>query len=203
VDLTICVATYGDPSWRALARERAIPSAESTGAHVVASHGGATIAEARNLALAEVTTEYVCFLDADDELEPGYVTAMAAATGDVRVPRVRYVGQVQKLPHFPRVAGHRHHHCEAACLTDGNWIVIGAAIRTDLLRSIGGHWDYPWSEDWSIWLRAHLTGATFARVRGAIYRAHARLDSRNRGAEQSLRIDTHHRILADCLAWAA
>jgi hypothetical protein len=48
---------------------------------------------------------------------------------------------------------------------DGNWLVIGCVARTDLLREVGGFRDFPVYEDWDLWLRCWLAGATFERSR--------------------------------------
>lgn len=194
MDVTVVVATFGADEWRQLAAERAIPSAEALGVPVVAVHGD-TLHDARNAGLAQVVTEWVCHLDADDELEPGYFTAMAGGTAAVRAPAVRYIYPHHIFrPRVPQVAGHQHD-CDADCLTDGNWLVVGSVARTELLRTVGGWRDFEWSEDWDLWLRCHLAGATFEAVRPAIYRAHARPDSRNRGANQATKLAAHHAIL--------
>ncbi len=193
MDVTVAVATYGDDQWRHLAAERAVPSAQALGVPVVHHHGD-TLHDARNGALEQVETEWVCHLDADDELEPGYFTAMAGGTADVRAPAVVYVIDGDpKPPWMPRVAGHIHR-CRAACLTEGNWLVVGSVARTDLVRSVGGWRDFDWSEDWDLWLRCYLAGATFEGIRPAIYRAHVRPDSRNRGASRATRDAAHMAI---------
>lgn len=196
MDVTIAVATFGDEAWRDLAHSRAVPSAEASGAPVIHTHGG-TLRDSRNGALALVNTEWVVFLDADDELEEGYLEAMGKATADVRAPAVRYVRNARDRgrPRMPRVAGH-HHACEAACLTAGNWIVIGAAVRADLVREIGGWRDFDWSEDWDVWLRCHRAGATFEAVPDAVYRAYMRRDSRNRAPDQAAKLAAHRAIAA-------
>jgi glycosyltransferase involved in cell wall biosynthesis len=195
VDVTVAVATFGDLSWVDLAETRAIPSAQSHGVPVVHAHGN-TLHDARNAALSMVDTEWVCHLDADDELDPGYFTAMSHGTADVRAPSVMYVVDGEPKPAWmPRVAGHMHR-CKAACLTEGNWLVVGSLVRADLVRSVGGWRDFDWSEDWDLWLRCHLAGATFEAIRPAIYRAHARPDSRNRGADRRTKLAAHHAILA-------
>lgn len=192
LDVTVTVATFGDQRWLDLALERAIPSAKDQ-ARVVHSHRQ-NLADARNTALAQVETEWVIHLDADDELEPGYVEAMASGTADVRGPLVRYMldGHERNLWQ-PRVWGHRHD-CEASCLGDGNWLVVGSAVRTAMVRNVGGWRDFPWSEDWDLWLRCWKAGATFELVRDAIYRAHVRPDSRNRGATQEAKAAAHRAI---------
>ncbi|HEX5201132.1 MAG TPA: glycosyltransferase family 2 protein [Actinoplanes sp.] len=196
MDVTVAVATFGDEEWRDLAHRRAVPSAMAQDVKVVHAHS-ATLHEARNAALALVGTEWVVHLDADDELEEGYVEAMGKATADVRAPAVRYVRNARDRgrPRMPQVAGHRHG-CEAACLTAGNWIVIGAAVRTDLVRDVGGWRDFDWSEDWDVWLRCHRAGATFEAVPAAIYRAYMRRDSRNRAPDQAAKLAAHRAIAA-------
>ncbi len=195
MDVTVAIGTFGDAHWPRLAAERAVPSAEALGVPVVHHHAD-TLHEARNGALEQVTTEWVCHLDADDELEPGYFDAMAAGTADVRAPSVRYVrlGRLRE-PGMPAVAGHTHQ-CVAECLVEGNWLVVGSLVRADMVRSVGGWRDFDWSEDWDLWLRCHLAGATFEAIPEAVYRAHVRPDSRNRGASREKRLAAHRAIAA-------
>lgn len=192
---TIIIGTFGDESWKTLAETRAIPSARAQGCPVIHAHAD-TLHHARNTALGQVTTPWVIHLDADDEVEPGYIQAMAIpGHGDVRVPMVRYMerGRAIARPRFPQVAGHQHA-CTADCLPYGNWIVVGAAARTDLINQIGGWRGFEWSEDWDVWLRCHLAGATFTRANRAIYRAHVRRDSRNRGGTHDSHLESHRAI---------
>lgn len=194
-DFTVAVATFGEQSWSDLAHERAIPSAAAQGVEVVHVHGE-TLHGARNAALDLVSTPWVVYCDADDELEAGYVETMAAASGDLRVPRVRYARDgVAGDPEFPRVAGHRHD-CTGDCLPEGNWIIVGAAVRVDMLRSVGGWEAWPWSEDWALWARCWKAGAVIERVPRAIYRAYVRRDSRNRAPDQTLKRRVHRDIHA-------
>jgi hypothetical protein len=198
--MTCVVATFGDISWIELARSRAIPSAEALGLEVVHVHGD-TLHGARNLGLGMVGTEFVVHLDADDELVPGFVEAMATGTADVRAPSVQYVRNGRaKHPYVPQVPGHTHQ-CEAACLVDGNWLVVGSAARTELLRDVGGWRDWPMFEDFDLWQRCHLAGASMEPIHRAIYRAHARPDSRNRAPSQEVRLKVHHDIVRANMPW--
>lgn len=195
MDVTVAVATFGADEWADLAADRAIPSVKALGVPVVHCHGD-TLHGARNGALDLVDTEWVCHLDADDELEQGYFDAMAAGTADVRAPSVRYLYPHHIFrPKVPKVSGHEHD-CAADCLTEGNWLVVGSVARAQLLRDVGGWRDFDWSEDWDLWLRCYLAGASIEAVRSAIYRAHARPDSRNRGADHATKLAAHHAILA-------
>lgn len=191
MNVTICVGTFGSDDWYDLARERAVPSGLEQ-APVVHAHRD-TLAEARNAALASVESEWVVHLDADDSLDPGYVAAMAKGTADVRGPMALYVTQGGERLWQPRVAGH-HHDCTADCLPHGNWLLVGAAVRTEIIRKAGGWRDWSWSEDWDTWLRCWKVGATFELVRDAIYRAYVSPQSRNRGATQADRLAAHKAI---------
>lgn len=194
MDVTVVVATFGEGHWRDLANNRAIPSAQRLGVQVIHAHAEA-LHDARNAGLAEVDTEHVVFLDADDELEDGYFDAMDTGTADVRAPAVRYIrNQRSARSAMPRVAGHSHA-CVADCLVHGNWLVVGACARTDLLRQVGGWWPEPLYEDWSLWLRCYKAGATVEPIPAAVYRAHVRLNSRNRSQPMAVRNGVHHDIV--------
>lgn len=175
MSFTVAIATFGDAIWREYAK-RAIASAEGQ-APVIHVHGD-SLAGARNAALAQVETEFVIHLDADDTLLPGYVNAMQLGTADVRVPRVRNMRNNYRVPYSPNVYGH-HHLCQPTCLLQGNYIVVGAGVRTELAKRVGGWWDEEIYEDWSLWLRCYRAGATFEHISDAIYGFHSRPDSRN------------------------
>lgn len=192
MDVSVCVGTFGAVSWDTLARSRAIPSVPP-GIPVIHVHAG-TLHEARNAAVAQVQTEWVVHLDADDELEPAYLKAMFTGTADVRAPAVRYVrpGYAGR-PQMPKVAGHDHD-CTADCLVHGNWLVVGAMVRTALVREVGGWRDFSWSEDYDLWVRCWQAGATFEAIPRAIYRAHVRKDSRNRAPSRAEKLAAHQAI---------
>lgn len=198
MDVTIVVATFGTADWVDLAHRRAIPSAEAQGVRVIHRHGS-TLAQARNEGLKLVDSEFVVFLDADDELEVGYCEAMMRAGADLRAPLVRYVRRgIPRGAAFPRVAGHEHL-CDAECLRDGNWLVVGTAVRAQLVRDVGGWEEWPLYEDWALWLRCWAAGASVEGVGDAIYRAHARPDSRNRTPDIAFKNRTHRQIVSAVL----
>lgn len=195
MNVTVAVATFGDQKWVNLARSRAIPSAQRQDVPVIHCHGE-NLSNARNLCLDRAQTEYIIYLDADDELESGYVKAMATGVADVRAPSVRYVRTVPRgRPFMPKVAGH-HHICDSNCLTAGNWLVIGAQARTEALRKVGGWHEFPVYEDWDMWLRCYLAGYTIQAIPQAVYRAHVNLRSRNRGPSQAVKLAAHRAIAA-------
>lgn len=196
MDVTIVVATYGPDHWRELAATRAIPSALALGVPVVHAHAD-TLHEARNLGVSAVNTEWTVHLDADDELEPGYLAELAAGTADLRAPSVRYLEPSRPAPAaaVPHVVGHRHD-CSADCLPEGNFMVVGTAVRTQLVRDVGGWRDLPIWEDWDLWIRCWLAGASIETVPAAVYRAHVDPASRNRRPSRAQRQQAHAEIHA-------
>lgn len=195
MDVTIAVCTYGDDAWRELAHSRALPSAVNEGPAVY--RHGTTLAEARNAALAAVTTEFIIYLDADDELTPGYVAAMARGRADIRACAVQYVTDGKHgAAGIPRVNGSEVPTPSLACLLRGNWIAIGAAARTAVLRKAGGWREWPMYEDWELWLRCMRAGAAVEAIPDAVYRAHVRAGSRNRALPHSEKLRVRREILA-------
>lgn len=195
-DCTIVIASYGAREWLDLARDRAYASALEQNVPVVVVHG-LTLAGARNAGLGQAETELVVFLDADDELAPGYVDTLAAGTADLRVPSVQYVqpGGRRRRPYVPNVAGHTHD-CTAECLPQGNYAVIGSMLRAEQLRAVGGFRDEECYEDWSAWLRMYRAGATVETIPDATYIAWVRRDSRNRGLAMETKNRVHREIVA-------
>ena len=81
VNVSVIIATYGDETWRDLAMSRAYPSALNQGAHeiVVGHDDEGTIASVRNALAEKAEGTHLLFLDADDELAPGFIQAMFGA----------------------------------------------------------------------------------------------------------------------------
>lgn len=194
-DFTICIGTFGGNEWVQLAHERAIPSAEAQGCKVIHRHAP-TLARARNECVALADTEFVVHLDADDELEPDYIEALAVAEGDVRVPRVscwRDGRRVRGGLFMPKVWRHRHA-CTADCLQHGSWIVVGAAVRRQLVLDIGGWLEWDCYEDFCLFQRCWLAGAEIVPVPDAIYRQHLRDGSRNHSLPKARMNEVHEEI---------
>jgi glycosyltransferase involved in cell wall biosynthesis len=170
--VSIIVSTFGDRSiWHPLAC-RAIGSAEkqTVKSQVIYVHG-ASLQDARNAGAARAEGDWLIFLDADDELDPGYVEAMEAGTGDLRQPATLGVVDGREDP-FPVVIPKKP-------LLDGNYMVIGTMCRKDLFGQVGGFDDWPIYEDWDLWIRMWLLGAVPAPCPEAIYRVHVQQEGRN------------------------
>lgn len=194
MDVTICVGTYGDPEYVHMAYKRPVETALQLGVPFVHVHGK-TLHDARNAALDAARTPWVCFVDADDELDRRFLERIELGTADIRVPAVKYIGTGQ-APYVPRVVGHEHHFCEPQCLEFGNYIVVGAVARASVLRGVGGFRDFPMYEDYDLWVRCWKAGATIETIPGATYIAHVRKDSRNRAPDQAEKLRVHQLIAA-------
>lgn len=189
MDCSVIVATFGDTKWRDLATHRAVPSAiAQEPAAVITSHGS-TLAGARNAGAAQAASEWLCFLDADDELEPGYLEALDQVDGDLRAPSVRYV--VDAIPGEPVSLADRD-------ITRLNPCVIGTLIRRELFLNVGGFWTERAWEDWSLFRRAWLAGAELVHVPPAIYRAYVSLGGRNVVSQPRV---LHRQIIASHDRW--
>lgn len=169
----VAVGTFGDHSWVDLARSRALASVERQSRQpdqVVHVHA-ATLHEARNAAAAQLATEWVIFLDADDELDQRYVEAMLAGRGDLRQPATMGVhpdGREETPVVIPPKP-----------LMEGNYIVIGAMVRLEQFHRVGGFLDWPAWEDWCLWVRCWMDGAEIAAVPEAVYRVYVAPRGRN------------------------
>lgn len=188
-DVSIVISTFGNYKWQLQAQERAIPSAKSFGVPVYYNHVGADkgLHVARNMGLAQVETEFVCHLDADDELSSDFFEHMDKVEGDLRPPSVNHV--YERVTFMPHVVGHNHI-CVANCLEFGNWLVVGTVARTELLKKVGGWKEWGTFEDFDLWQRCWIAGATITSVPAAIYRAYSTPQGRckNLPIEESTRI---------------
>lgn len=128
-------------------------------------HEGAVVT--RNRALAGATTDWLAFLDDDDELLPNHLEELvdtAEETGaDVVYPNFRCVdrnGSDVQLP--PNIAS--GHPFDAGVLRVRSYIPVTVLARTELVHRVGG-FSYPKRgtryEDWGLWLKMLRADAQF------------------------------------------
>lgn len=169
--ISVVVATYGGDVWRDMARERAIPSTWEQGHdELVTSHEpDGTRATSLNNAASCATADWLLFLDADDELAPGFVGAMRRAL-EHTAPTVLLTPAVQQVRKGRPGRPFFYPECS---LETGNWLIIGTLISRELFTRIGGFGEHPHGlEDWNLWAKAVRAGATIVKVPDAVYVAY-------------------------------
>lgn len=189
MDVSVVVATFGSPDYKDLARDRAVPSAEKqtlAPKEIVAVHG-LTLSDSRNWGASRTSSEWLCFLDADDELHPDYLERMAEHQFDADLlgPAVEYVrmGRAEAPKVWPEQD-----------LRDGNYLVIGTLVRRSVFEAAGGFHEWGMYEDWCLWQRCHKLGARIKMVPDAVYTAHIIPGSRNRAPKRAERLFWHEAI---------
>lgn len=198
ISVSIIIATHGDESWERLARERPLPSVTDEPAEVLIGHDpDGNRATVRNALASQASGDYLCFLDGDDELEPGFVAEMqraherAQADGPLLLtPSIAYVVKGRKRP--PRFWPEKPLHL-------GNWIVLGTLVPRDLFHEVGGWREFDeadWNEwdDWELWIRCHKAGAAIIKVPRAVYVAYHEPTSRHRSLTQQHRTRWHYEV---------
>jgi glycosyltransferase involved in cell wall biosynthesis len=193
--ITVCIGTFGDEQvWSALAHDRAMVSVDRQTLrpdNLIWSHGP-DLHSARNDAASRARTEWLCFLDADDELDPHYLEAMTQAITELDM--ADWLLQPATLGVHPD----GHEDADAVLippkpLLDGNFLVIGTLVRRAQFERLGGFCDFPLYEDWDLWLRCFLDGASVHQVPGAIYRVHVNATGRN-SADRALQVRIYQQI---------
>lgn len=218
--VAVVIATFGDQKWQDLALRRAWPSAKSQDPNHLKhlhEHLG-PISRVRNEAAARVPEEnkWLCFVDGDDELAPGYLDAMRAtaepathalsewlAGGDEELAPVLDARPRLLVPSVQYVHPDGHEE-QPRIPNEGQWpevntCVIGTLIPRALFEQVGGFREgYEPYEDYELFLRCWRAGARLVEVRSAVYRAFVYPQSAHRNsAGIKHRRDLHKRILAE------
>jgi hypothetical protein len=166
--ITVLIATIAgreDSLLRAIASAagQSLPAADIVVEHDRLRTGAAA---ARNRALERVSTEFVAFLDDDDELLPDHLKLCA------RYARLSGVDVV--YPGYEPVGGPDPVGCfglafDGGLLRTRNFIPVTVLARTEAVRAAGGFQPHPDEngapcEDWGLWLAMQAQGARFGHL---------------------------------------
>lgn len=198
-NIAVCVGTFGDRSqWEPLVHQRALASVDRQTMQPCrfAHHHANSLHDARNSAARGserhlvADAEWLCFLDADDELDDGYIAAMHTAARDLEGDWLLQPATLGVHPDGreepPALIPPKH-------LLDGNYLVISTLIRRNQFDRLGGFADWPIYEDWDLWLRAWLDGAQTMPVPDAVLRIHVNPNGRNM-ASRALQTKVYNEI---------
>jgi glycosyltransferase involved in cell wall biosynthesis len=196
--ISIVIATYGEDSWRKMALDRALPSVSHLENEILVGHDPeGTIASVRNELASRASGEWLCFLDADDELDANFIPVMERSVQKrcLMTPIVQQVlrGHARAPSFYPEID-----------LLRGNWLVVGTVLERSLFMEVGGFEDYPHGfEDWSLWFKCAKVGARVKKVKSAVYRQHINPRSKHRVAwrNRRLQVEMHRRIQGELEAW--
>lgn len=136
---------------------------------VIEDVGKAGAARNRQQGLDQVATEWVAFLDDDDEMLPGHLLALVRAQqihgADIVWPWFDVQGGTDPFP---------MHEGRQWDPTNPHQIPITVLARTEAVRAVGGFHDMPEGsldprgqragEDWDLWLRMSAAGYRFHHV---------------------------------------
>ena len=181
--ISVIISSFGNIYWESLGKRRAYPSAIDQGFHeVILKHEPEmTLAEARNAGASEAEGDHLLFLDADDELAPGFADAMKVSLANLGggshllTPAIQYgAGKKFSTPRF----------WPEAEIETGNWMVVGTLVQRSVFESVGGWDEYELYEDWALWAKCMKEGAIPVMVPDAHYMVHVSANSRNRGKSQ-------------------
>lgn len=133
-------------------------------------------AAARNTALAFADSDFVTYLDADDELAPSHMTTMldlvANSPGfDIYSSDGMFVhpdGSMTPVFGYEEVQSLVLEDMLGACRILGG----GALVRTGTMRALGGFREHIYGEDYDLWLRALAAGALHIATPDALYFYH-------------------------------
>jgi glycosyltransferase involved in cell wall biosynthesis len=195
---SVLVCTYGAERWQRVAERAAASARAEQPFEVITLHEpDLPLEDVRNRAAHAARGDWLCFLDGDDELEPGYLEAMAVASMTVwpalLIPAARYVDARRRRQSPPRIPNR-----ESGPFTHINHAVIGSLVPRALFLEVGGfrHGYGPY-EDWELWLRCLRAGAELVYVPNAVYRVHVTRGSRLTAPPRAELVALHTRIMRE------
>lgn len=176
MDATILIGTFGSIDWaNAGAAKAQYLRVKFPHIPVLHLHGDA-LHTTRNALAERAKTEWLCFVDADDDLSYDYFVNMDRFSdkGDLLAPMVLWLDG--DMPSVPVSLASRDMEVSNQC-------VIGTMIRKQMFFDVGGFEDWRAWEDWALFLTAYRQGAKIFHNPLSLYIAHVNPNSRNNTIE--------------------
>lgn len=190
--ISVCISTFGTEEWRERAWQHAYPSTIGQGCEVIIVHQEkGTVASSRNEAAKRAHGQWLIFLDADDQLAPGYVEAMERSLNGpaLYLPQTQFASWTARNRVWPASF------LPDCSLRDGNPLIIGTMVPRDLFLEVDGFTEgVELYEDWMLFAQLWKKGAEVVKVPRAIYIAYMRRRSRNRVQNGQIRLYWHQWI---------
>lgn len=124
-------------------------------AHLIVWDHGQGFVDRCNYAVNLVATDWFCFVDDDDLLDPNHVDVLTSnLNADIVWTWCRVEGRDWN-PNSPYMPGR---------LATGNYIPSNCAFNTDLWLGLGGYNGSERHPDWNMLKRAEDSGATFRNI---------------------------------------
>jgi glycosyltransferase involved in cell wall biosynthesis len=175
-DIEIVVVDDGSTDNTAAVAGRLMADFPRLLARLIRQANGGTAA-ARNAGIAEAKGNLICCLDADDQMDPGYLAACARALDDPTVS-IAYGACELFGEHGGRFDPPTY---DFAGLLRSNFIGSAAVFRRQAWEDSGGYRD-GWYEDWDFWIGCGRAGHFGVPVPSALWYYRVRDGSRYRQA---------------------
>lgn len=156
----------------------------------------------RRAGIAELTTDLVLQLDADDMFAPHHVEEMLAAyrrqPGLVSPRPLTWTGRGPWRPaeyakgRFPLPGD------QLAQLLCTNYVLVGAMYPRNLYEEVGGYRETRFGEDWDLWLRLVAAGAVVSKPDDATYVYRVRAAGYSLFDKDVAETEVLDRFLAEC-----
>ncbi len=169
-NVAVIVPTFGSDEWKELGDYTALRVAnlQTQQPEILRVHSD-TLQNARNRALDYVSFDWLVFLDADDDLDPGFVEAVSSYDGNADILQTAVRGFRWTGPERTWIDPVPTLHKQTYPLLSQNYLIIGSPVRAEMFSQVGGFHDYPALEDWDLWLRCYNMGAQFDELYEAVY----------------------------------
>lgn len=185
-DLEILVIEGGSTDPAGAEEVRKLERSARRSARFFYREAAARVGDNRNFGIARARGKYICCLDADDRMLPGFleVAVFIAECGDYDIvsPSLRCFGQRTDAWHASTAS--------TVELSRENTLTSASLFRREVWEAVGGFRDFGVGaghvpEDWDFWLRAVASGYLATAIPAPLYEYRVHSGSLSAGADPS------------------